>query len=333
MKSKMQGPLAVIAIILVLFACKKDIAPIPQERFTSKSEAPRPDSTASDSTASDTTVSDTTGNAADSIQHVADSIKHAADSLAALSGGANNIIETAPPVHTAVYMNVTGNIAGFWQSLPARYEQTTKSYPLIIFMHGVGELGTNLGRMNCCGLPRHLQTKTFPADFQVNGKHFSFIVMSPQFKRRPGAGEVQAVIDFAKKRFRVDASRIYVTGMSLGGGSTWDYAAAYGQNIAAAVPVCGGTMPTTSLASNIASKYLPVWTLHSSGDAVVPVQWAKTWINLIRQDNPSMTSSTRLTVWSNLTHNSTWAKAFNPATKVDGMNIYEWMLQYERKRS
>jgi predicted peptidase len=123
---------------------------------------------------------------------------------------------------------------------------------------------------------------------------------------------------------------VYVTGLSMGGGSTWDYSAVYGQVAAAIVPVCGGTKPTSGLASAIASKNLPVWTLHSTGDAAVPVKWAQDWISMIDKNNPSIAANTKLTVWNSIGHNSTWSKAFNPSTKIDGMNIYEWMLQYRR---
>src|SRR3989337_1336255 len=84
------------------------------------------------------------------------------------------MLETAAPVHTPVYMNVNSNVAGYWQSLPSLYYKTTKSYPLIIFIHGIGELGTALSRMNCCGLPSHLYRKTFPAHFTVGGSNHTF---------------------------------------------------------------------------------------------------------------------------------------------------------------
>ncbi len=63
--------------------------------------------------------------------------------------------------------------------------------------------------------------KTFPANFNVNGQNFSFITIAPQFKVRPSAADVQSVIDFMRgTRWRIDASRIYVMGLSMGGGST-----------------------------------------------------------------------------------------------------------------
>lgn len=250
--------------------------------------------------------------------------------VASEANAADALSETAAPIYTSVVTNVNSNVAGFWQAVPARYNTTTKRYPLILFIHGIGELGTSITRMNCCGLPYHLKNKTFPPEFVVNGARYSFIVMAPQFKTRPTAANIQSVIDYAKRRFRIDDTRVYVTGLSMGGGSTWDYSAVYGQYAAAIVPVCGGTKPTTSLSQKIASKNLPIWGIYSSSDAVVPVSWGYDFFKWIDQYNTSYASRTKLTVWSGVTHNSTWGRAFNPATKVDGYNIYQWMLLNKR---
>src|SRR5690606_37177609 len=74
----------------------------------------------------------------------------------------------------------------------------------------------------------------------------------------------------------------------------------------------------------------PIWTISSSGDAVVPIQWAKDWISWIDQYNPAYASQTKVTVWTTESHNATWVRAFNPTTKVDGLSIYEWMLLHKR---
>lgn len=243
---------------------------------------------------------------------------------------ADGTVETALPVYTSVVTNVNANVAGFWQAVPSLYSQTTKKYPFILFIHGIGELGTSINRMNCCGLPSHLYNKTFPANFNVGGANYSFIVMAPQFKVRPTAADMQSVINYAKNRWRIDETRIYVTGLSMGGGSTWDYSAVYGENAAAIVPVCGGTKPTTTMCQQIASKNLPIWGLYSSADEVVPVQWGKDFFAWIDQSNTSYAGNTKLTIWTDATHNSTWSRAFNPATKVDGYNIYQWMLLWKR---
>ena len=246
---------------------------------------------------------------------------------------ANSVVETAPPVYKSVYYNINSNVAGFMQAVPARYNLTTKKYPLIVFIHGIGELGTGPTRLNCCGLPRHLATKTFPANFRVNGVNYSFLVIAPQFKVRPSAAQVQSVIDYAKRRWRVDPTRVYVAGMSMGGGSTWDWSSVYGQNAAAIVPVCGGTKPSANNTRGVASKNLPIWGLYSTRDQLVPISWGRDFFRLIDAKNPSFASRTKLTVWTDASHNTTWARAFNPKTKVGGMNIYEWMLHYKRGSS
>src|SRR5215216_4503547 len=104
----------------------------------------------------------------------------------------------------------------------------------------------------------------------------------------------------------------------MGGGSTWDWSVLYGEKAASIVPVCAGTAPTTTLAASVSTKNLPIWSLNSSSDAIVPIQWAKDWINWIDARNSLMAPYTKLTIWDGLTHNGTWAKAFNPLTKVDG---------------
>ena len=114
-------------------------------------------------------------------------------------------------------------------------------------------------------------------------------------------------------------------------GSTLDYSAVFGQNVAAAVPVCPGTAPTTALAARVASANLPLWAISSKADRLVPISWATNWVHWIKNYNSRNAANIRLTTYTTESHNATWARAFNPATKVKGMNVYEWMLQYTRK--
>jgi hypothetical protein len=242
----------------------------------------------------------------------------------------DGMLETALPVHTPRTVAINSNVSGYYETLPALYSKTTKRYPLIVFIHGIGELGTGLSRLNCCGLPYHIKGGTFPAKFLVNGAYYSYIVISPQFRVRPSAAQIQSVVDYAKSKYRVDATRVYVTGLSMGGGSTWDWSVVYGQYAAAIGPVCAGTKPTTTLAASVATKNVAIWSLNSSSDQVVPIQWGKDWISWIDARNTTMAPQTKLTIWSGLTHNGTWGKAFNPVTKVDGYNLYEWFLLHKR---
>jgi hypothetical protein len=80
----------------------------------------------------------------------------------------------------------------------------------------------------------------------------------------------------------------------------------------------------------IASKNLPIWWAYGTSDNLVPPSQGYTWQTLIDKYNPTYAPFTKLTVWDGLSHNGTWGKAFNPLTKVDGKNAYEWLLQFKR---
>ena len=61
----------------------------------------------------------------------------------------DGMLETALPVHTPRAIAINSNVSGYYETLPAMYWKTTKRYPMIVFIHGIGELGTGLSRLNC----------------------------------------------------------------------------------------------------------------------------------------------------------------------------------------
>ena len=121
---------------------------------------------------------------------------------------ANNIIETKAPVQKPISYNVNSNIGGYQEALPALYDSTTKKYPLLIFIHGIGELGngvSDLWMAGNIGTPGLIKQAKFPANFSSKGKNFSFIVVSPQFKTWPSSDDINALIDYAISKYRIDA--------------------------------------------------------------------------------------------------------------------------------
>ncbi|HWI90938.1 MAG TPA: hypothetical protein VNT20_06650, partial [Flavisolibacter sp.] len=152
---------------------------------------------------------------------------------------------TNTEAQTPKYNTVNGNCGGYYEYLPQGYSSNTwQSYPLIVAVHGIGELGNGTSDLpnllNCwTSIPRLIANGGFPSSFNVSGQNFSFIVICPQFKSWPSGADVNAVVDYAVQNYRVDQSRIYVTGLSMGGGSVWDFAGNYPTKAAAVVPVCG----------------------------------------------------------------------------------------------
>lgn len=241
-----------------------------------------------------------------------------------------DIIETLPPVQVAVHYDISANCAGFYRALPARYDSTPKRYPLLIFLHGSGEMGngtTDLPKVLKNAVPALISKKKFPPSFSSGGKNFSFIVLSPQVKDRTTPEDVRAMIQYAIAKLRVDTTRIYVTGLSLGGGATWNFAAKYGENVAAIVPICGSSTATSKNTKEITTKKIAVWAFHNEDDPTVSVQKTKDFISMINSYNP--TPKARITLWPTGGHDA-WTKATDPSYRENKMNMYEWMLQYHK---
>ena len=232
--------------------------------------------------------------------------------------------------------NVT-NSGGYYEYVPPSYAGSKEDFPLLIFIHGIGELGngtTQLPAVLRNGIPKLIENGTFPASFNVKGKSFSFIVASPQFKKIPSPMDVRSLINYLKSKFRIDSKRIYVTGLSMGGGVTEDFASAddsYASIPAAVVPVAGNMNPLQLLTrpNVLARNDVPVWFLHNEGDLTVPSQYSKDWVSMMEKYSPAPNPEPKLTIFNARGHDA-WTTAYDPAYKENGMNVYEWMLQYEK---
>src|SRR5437763_9284521 len=91
-------------------------------------------------------------------------------------------------------------VPGFFEYLPVGYSTSTQSYPLLIFIHGMGEIGdgtaASLEPILLHGPPMIIDRGSFPQTFTVDGQTFSFIVLSPQFSHWPTPQDVNQVIDY-----------------------------------------------------------------------------------------------------------------------------------------
>ncbi|MBR6522709.1 MAG: MBL fold metallo-hydrolase [Oscillospiraceae bacterium] len=148
---------------------------------------------------------------------------------------------------------------------PAREEG--KYYPLVIFLHGIGERGidnelhvaANIGAYgyalpeNQAKYPCYVLAPQCPEEYKYIDSKFekSFIPLLKEFIENNA----------------IDRNRIYITGLSMGGIGTWHYISKYPKLFAAAFPICGAGNPYTVSAA----KHLPVWTCHAADDPIVPI--------------------------------------------------------------
>ncbi len=191
--------------------------------------------------------------------------------------------------------------------LPEGYGQGEKRWPLILFLHGAGERGSDVSRVKRNGLPRLLEKK----------KDFPFVVVSPQ---SPTLGwdveALNALLDDVLSKYRVDRDRVYLTGLSMGGYGTWALAAAHPERFAAIVPICGGGNPAAARRL----KGLPVWVFHGAKDPVVPLARSE---EMVRALKDAGNDQVKLTVYPEAGHDS-WTETYN------NPQLYEWFLQHKR---
>ena len=193
--------------------------------------------------------------------------------------------------------------------VPKAYEaDATKRFPLLLFLHGSGERGDDLAKVKVHGPPR-----------QLDGRDdFPFVVVSPQCPddQRWQADALAALLDDVTRRLRIDAERVYVTGLSMGGRGTWDLAMSHPDRFAAIAPVCGGAIPDR--ACNL--KGVPVRAFHGLKDDVVPLSESERVVEAVRRCG----GTAELVVFPEAGHDS-WTSAYSDAS------LWDWLLSHRRR--
>jgi predicted peptidase len=245
------------------------------------------------------------------------------------------IVETKPALLQAHAITVNPAVHGFYSALPLHYGQTNYSYPLLVWIHGNAEIGngqTDLPNLLNGGIPKLLSEQRFPPNFYVNKKNYSFVVLAPQFTQIPNSQQIQSFLNYAKNTYRIDLSRIYLSGMSLGGTMVTDYAADHGAELAAIVPIAGVSVgvDVAQKCFDLAENGLPIWIFQNTNDELFSTEKTRLFVSLLNSFHPAVPPRyTEFLPFGDYGHDA-WTKATNPDYKEEGMNIYEWMLQYHR---
>lgn len=219
---------------------------------------------------------------------------------------------------TATLQSTTlGSPVGYYAYLPEdHYLHPADRFPLLVFLHGSGEKGngtTELPRVLVHGPPKLVK----------NGRDFPFIVISPQLPSSQGGwptGLVDELITKAIADYHVDTTRIYLTGLSLGGFGTWAYAVAKPGRVAAVVPIAGAG----STGQACTMKNVPAWAFHGDADGTVNVSGSVNMVNAINACSPPPAVAALLTLYPGVGHDS-WTRTYDGSA---GHDIYSWLLQY-----
>ena len=178
------------------------------------------------------------------------------------------------------YTSEKANI-NFLLYLPDEYEKDSQQkWPLILFLHGMGCRGNNLDYLKVEGMPKKLESD----------ENFPFVVVSPQIESQDGywsADETTAslftLLEEIEALYSIDPERIYLTGISLGAGGTWEIGLRYPDRFAALAPVMGYYGYPFGVPDNICElKNRPIWAFHGAKDEMVPLDAEESLVQALK---------------------------------------------------
>lgn len=211
---------------------------------------------------------------------------------------------------------------------------SSKKYPLILFLHGSGERGND----------NQLQLKhgaSFFASDSIRSNYEAFVVF-PQCDlegkwtdyKLDGEGQerkvifnvrnprnkqqllLEALLEYLIANQAIDPARLYIGGLSMGGMGTLDFIKNNPKTFAAAFAICGGT----HLKAARKIKNTPLWLFHGEDDMVIPVKYSKQLYEVLT----AMKAQAKLTLYPDTGHDS-WTQTF---TEPD---LLPWLFSHAKK--
>jgi poly(3-hydroxybutyrate) depolymerase len=189
--------------------------------------------------------------------------------------------------------------------LPRGYHRSFGRWPLILALHGSGTVGRDLRKVEADGFPNRAARGDLP-----------FIVVAPQSPH--GGWDVKALdalLDRILATYRVDSSRVYLSGLSMGGYGAWALGAAHPERFAAIAPICGGG--DVGWAESLSR--VPIWAFHGDQDRVIPLSASETMVDAINKAG----GEAQLTVYRGVGHDA-WTRTY------DDPGFYTWLLAHRR---
>lgn len=187
-------------------------------------------------------------------------------------------------------------------------------WPLLLFLHGSGERGTDLTRLPERGIPKEVAA----------GRQLPFLVVAPQCPPDTiwsiHLDALLALIAHLETHYPVDPTRIYVTGLSMGGTGAWHLAVTYPHRFAAIAPVCGDHVWYVGDPAQVcAIRHLPVWCFHGALDTVIPVRVSQTLVSALQ----ACGGNVRFTIYPDVGHNC-WNQVYTTP------ELYTWLTKQQR---
>jgi predicted peptidase len=214
-------------------------------------------------------------------------------------------------------ISVSGAEYRYQVYVPAQWNKHG-AWPVILALHGAGERGDGGLLQTDVGMGHAIR--------QHPDAWSKFIIVMPQCRKerlwtQPEMEQVAlAALERSIKEFHGDRSRLYLTGLSMGGYGTWSIASHHPEMFAALVPICGGIEPPPALPAlrtDLASDYdpyrdtaqkigkIPTWVFHGADDPVVAVAGSQKMVEALK----AVGANVRYNEYPGVQHNS-WDKAY-----------------------
>tara|TARA_B100000700_G_scaffold49379_1_gene52219 strand:- start:8027 stop:8821 length:795 start_codon:yes stop_codon:yes gene_type:complete len=206
-----------------------------------------------------------------------------------------------------------------------------QGYPVMLFLHGYGECGTDIEKVKVHGPPKR------NAEFQqLKG----CIIVSPQCPQNSWwrVNTLKALMDEVLSNHEsIDQRRMYITGLSMGGYGTWSFLSHYPNYFTAALPICGGGDPLRLPKNNPPHKsgiknefrpkqftkaaHLPIWTFHGTEDGAVPISETELLVAALRK---AEAKELKYTVYKDVGHIGAWQRAYT------NKEVWSWLFSQSK---
>ncbi|HHQ13972.1 MAG TPA: hypothetical protein ENK16_02995 [Chromatiales bacterium] len=227
----------------------------------------------------------------------------------------------------------TDHTLNYLLHLPADYDTSQQTWPVLIFLHGIGEKGSGSAKA-IEKVARHGPFRSLREGHW--DESLSLIVVGPQFgglRFHWPVDKVIEVLDHLEANYRIDPARVYLTGVSVGGRGVWDVVSKYPRRFAAIVPVGAWAKSLEKTCASL--QNLGVWAFHGERDGLIGLKSGRRPVDILNSCDPPPRVPAHLTVLKDVGHGN-WEIVYDNRhgdhhAGADGReygNIYRWMLSH-----
>jgi len=207
-------------------------------------------------------------------------------------------------------MVIDGHPRHYVLYVPREYKPDQR-WPLIVFLHGMGERGSDGLAQSEVGIGRGIR---------LHPDRFPCLVVMPQCPDKTtwlkAVKDIDTCLHDTRKDYSVDDDRVYLTGLSMGAYAAWQYGAEKVKTFAGIMPICGGGKVKD--AEKLAR--VPIWAFHGADDPTVAPKKSQEMVEAVKKAGGDV----RYTEYAGTGHNS-WDKAYEEKEAI------KWLLNQRRK--